>query len=59
MTEGLTYTVEKAASLLGIGRNKGYEAAKSGELPTIKFGKRILVPRLALERMLSKVEKAE
>jgi excisionase family DNA binding protein len=48
----LTYTVEEAAKLLRIGRNQGYEAAKSGELPTIKIGKRILVPRAALERML-------
>jgi excisionase family DNA binding protein len=43
----------EAAKLLRIGRNQGYdEAAKSGELPTIKIGKRILVPRAALERML-------
>jgi excisionase family DNA binding protein len=50
----LTYTVEEAAKLLRIGRNKGYEAAKSGELPTVRMGKRILVPRLALERLLAR-----
>lgn len=50
--EPMTYTVEEAAKLLRIGRNQGYDAAKSGALPTIKIGKRILVPRLALERML-------
>jgi excisionase family DNA binding protein len=49
----LTYTVEEAAKLLRIGRNQGYDAAKSGELPTIKFGKRILVPRAALEQKLA------
>jgi excisionase family DNA binding protein len=50
----LTYTVEEAAKLLRIGRNQGYDAARSGELPTVKIGKRILVPRLALEQMLAK-----
>lgn len=50
----LTYTVEQAAQLLGIGRNQAYEAARSGEMPSVKIGKRILVPRVALERMLSK-----
>ena len=54
MDQALTYTVEEAAKLLRIGRNQGYEAAKSGELPTIKIGKRILVPRVALEQMLAK-----
>jgi excisionase family DNA binding protein len=39
--EPLTYTVEEAAELVGIGRNKAYEAAKTGEIPTIKIGKRI------------------
>jgi excisionase family DNA binding protein len=51
--EQLTYTVEEAARLLRIGRNQAYEAAKSGQLPTIKIGKRILVPCAALEKMLA------
>jgi excisionase family DNA binding protein len=48
-----TTTVVEAAKRLGIGRNQAYEAAKRGEIPTIKIGKRILVPTAALERMLS------
>ena len=48
-----TYTVEEAAHLLGLGRNATYEAAKSGAIPTIRIGKRILVPKAALDRMLS------
>ena len=38
--------------LLGISRYAGYEAAKRGEIPTIRIGKRILVPRVALYRLL-------
>lgn len=48
-----TYTVDQAAELLGIGRNTAYEAVRRGEIPTIKIGRRLLVPRTALERMLS------
>ena len=50
--ERMTYTVEEAAQLLGVGRNKGYEAVKAGELPVIKIGKRLLVPKAALNRIL-------
>jgi excisionase family DNA binding protein len=48
----LTITVPEAAEQLGISKNAGYTAVKSGEIPTIKIGKRILVPLAALERML-------
>jgi excisionase family DNA binding protein len=48
-----TYDVEEAGRLLGIGRNQAYEAAKRGQLPTIRIGKRILVPKNALDRLLN------
>jgi len=47
-----TYHLQEAAKILGIGRNQAYEAAKRGEIPSIKVGKRVLVPRAALERLL-------
>ena len=52
MTGAQTYTVEEAARLLGVSRGVGYEAARRGELPTIRLGRRLLVPKIALERML-------
>ena len=48
----LTMTIPEAAKKLGIGRNQGYEAAKSGQIPTIKIAKRLLVPVTALENKL-------
>jgi excisionase family DNA binding protein len=48
-----TVTVEEAGKMLGIGRNQAYEAARRGDLPVIKMGKRLLVPRAVLEKMLS------
>ena len=50
-----TLTIPEAAQALGIGRNAGYEAARRGEIPTIRIGKRLLVPLPALERMLEGV----
>ena len=53
-TEGkLVYTVEEAGRLLGIGRSAAYEAARSGEIPVIRIGRRWLVSKIALDRMLS------
>ncbi len=48
----LTLTVEEAAQLLGISRALGYELVGRGELPSIRLGRRIVVPREALEVML-------
>ena len=48
----LTLTIEEAASALGIGRSSAYEAARRGDIPAVRIGKRLLVPRAALERML-------
>lgn len=50
--ERLTMTVDEAAALLGIGRGLAYEKAKSGEIPTFRLGRRLLVSRIALQRML-------
>lgn len=46
-------TVLEAAELLGIGRSSAYEAARTGQIPTVRIGKRILVPVAALERLLA------
>lgn len=43
-----------AAKRLGIGKNSAYEAVKSGQLPVIRIGRRLLVPLAALERLLDR-----
>jgi excisionase family DNA binding protein len=48
----VTITIPEAEKKLGVGRNQAYAAAHRGELPTIKIGRRLLVPVVALERML-------
>ncbi|MSQ17763.1 MAG: DNA-binding protein [Dehalococcoidia bacterium] len=48
-----TLTVTEAAEVLGVGRNFAYELARVGKLPTIRLGRKVLVPRAALEKMLA------
>ena len=50
--EPLTQSVRQTAKELGIGVNQAYEAIRRGEIPNIKIGKRILVLREPLKRML-------
>ena len=49
----LTYDVAEAGRKLGLGRNAAYEAVARGDIPSVRIGKRLLVPRAALDRMLS------
>jgi excisionase family DNA binding protein len=49
----LTWTVTEAAKLLGISPTSAYEAARRGELPVRVIGRRMLVPRVALLRLLT------
>jgi excisionase family DNA binding protein len=43
----------ETAKALGVGKNAIYEAARRGQIPTVRIGRRILVPRAALDRLLS------
>jgi excisionase family DNA binding protein len=41
-------TLDEVAAFLRLGRTATYEAANRGELPTVRFGRRLRVPRGAL-----------
>jgi excisionase family DNA binding protein len=38
------YRINEVAQILRVGRNQAYEAAKRGEIPSIRIGKRLIVP---------------
>ena len=45
-------TIPETAKQLGIGVNQAYEAAKTGEIPTFRIGRRILVSKIALQKKI-------
>jgi excisionase family DNA binding protein len=47
-----TLTVEQAGQVLGLGRYAAYDAVKRGEIPVLRFGRRLIVPTPALLAML-------
>ncbi len=51
--EPLTLTIPQAARLLGISTSKAYEAARCGQLPTLRVGSRVLISRRRLEELVN------
>lgn len=51
--QALTLTVERAGRLLGISRGLAYELVRRGEIPSVRLGRRIVVPARAIDAMLA------
>ena len=45
-------SVEQACALLGVSRSAGYRAAATGDLPTLRWGRRVYVPTARLLALL-------
>ena len=50
----LTLSVAEAAHVLGVSRTLAYELAHTGELRTVKLGRRLVVPRSAVTELLER-----
>jgi excisionase family DNA binding protein len=50
--EPATLSVESAARILGISRALAYQLVRTGEIPCLKLGRRVVVPRRALAALL-------
>ncbi len=48
----LCISVPEAAKMLGISRNFAYELVRRHQLPVVEFGKRKLIPKVALQKRL-------
>jgi excisionase family DNA binding protein len=48
-----TTTVSGAAQLLGISRTLAYALVRTGQLPAIRLGRRLVVPLATLQRLLN------
>ena len=51
-TRKAVLTVEEVAAVLRLGRSATYNAVRKGQIPSRRFGRRILVPVSALQAML-------
>ena len=49
-------TIEEVAKELGISRALAYDAVRRGEIPVLRVGRRLLVPRNAFDRFLASAE---
>ena len=50
--ERLTMSVEEAGETLGISRSLAYDLVRRGELPSLRLGRRLVVPVRALEALV-------
>jgi len=57
--EPLVYSVDEARKLLKISRGLIYQAINTGRIPSIRIGRRILIPRSGLKRLFDEVEDAQ
>ena len=56
--ERLTLSIEETSRLLGLSRNMAYALSQRGVLPTVRVGRRRLVPRLALLKWLEQSDES-
>lgn len=47
-----TVTVEQAGEILGLSRQSAYSAVSRGEIPSLRFGRRLVVPTVQLRQLL-------
>ncbi len=52
----LVYSVAEAGKRLGLSRGLMYEAIRIGQIPSVRIGRRILIPCAALDRLLESNE---
>lgn len=49
----LTLSIEEGAAMLGISRALAYDLVRKGQLPQLRLGRRVVIPRKALEDLLN------
>ena len=54
-----TLTVAEAAKALGLSRNSVYEGVRRGEIPALRIGRRVVIPRTALAALFHELRVAD
>ena len=47
-----TFSIPETAKIIGVSSWRAYQWARAGEIPTVRIGGRVFVPRRALEQLL-------
>jgi len=50
--ERLTVSVEEAAEMLGVSRGTAYNLVRTGDIPSVRLGRRIVVPVRRLRALI-------
>jgi excisionase family DNA binding protein len=56
-TESAILSVNECAKMLKLSRGSAYQGCLTGEIPHIKIGRRILIPRVAIQKLLESAGK--
>lgn len=57
--EKLSYNADEVKTALGLSLSGVYEAARKGDLPSVRIGRRLIFPKAAIDRLLQQaVDKA-
>lgn len=56
LRERTTVSVEEAGEIIGLSRSSAYEAARRGDIPILRLGRRIFVPVPRLLALLGAAE---
>jgi excisionase family DNA binding protein len=57
--KSFAFSAGEVAKLLGVSKNTVYDAVRTGRIPSIRFGKRIIIPRVALVKKLEEAGNAK
>ena len=47
------FNVLEVAEILGLGRSATYDAVKNGSIPSVRIGRKIMIPKEGLRRLLA------
>lgn len=57
--ERLVYTVVEVGRLLGLSAAGAYQAVVRGDIPSLRIGRRLLIPKVAVDRILAEAAQDE
>ena len=52
-SEQVTYSIPEVAKLLSISVPHAYKVVREGLVPSLRLGKRVVIPKAALDKLLS------